>query len=71
MRKWMMALLIIVACYGMADAQGCAVCTKTASTIDEESARGLNGGIVYLAFLPLALIGTIGFVWWKRSKHEI
>lgn len=47
----------------------CAVCTKTASTLDDQSARGLNGGILYLALLPLALIATIGIIW-KRYQRE-
>jgi hypothetical protein len=50
-------------------AQGCAVCTRTAENLDERSARGLNGGIVYLAFLPLAIMGTLGFIWWRTNKQ--
>jgi hypothetical protein len=23
---------------------------------------------VYLAFIPLILMGTIGFIWWRHSK---
>jgi hypothetical protein len=30
----------------------------------------LNGGILYLATLPLALIGTIGFIWWRHNKSH-
>lgn len=51
-------------------AQGCAMCTKTAAGLDDKSARGLNGGILYLATLPLALIGTIGFIWWRHNKSH-
>ncbi|MBS1781238.1 MAG: hypothetical protein JST70_18070 [Bacteroidetes bacterium] len=49
-------------------AQGCAMCTKTASSLDEKSARGLNGGILYLALLPLGIMGTVGFIWWRGNK---
>lgn len=63
--------MLIIACNVAAIAQGCAVCTKTASSIDDESARGLNGGIIYLALLPLGLIGTVGFIWWKRNRMQL
>ncbi|MBN9484154.1 MAG: hypothetical protein BGO70_11705 [Bacteroidetes bacterium 43-93] len=49
-------------------AQGCAMCTKTANSLDEKSARGLNGGILYLALLPLGIMGTVGFIWWRGNK---
>ena len=48
--------------------QGCSVCTKTAQGMDDKSAKGLNGGIIYLAFLPITMIGTIGFIWWRHNK---
>ncbi len=55
MKKWLLigGMLLAGAPAGV-QAQGCAVCTKTASELDSHSARGLNGGILYLAFLPLA-----------------
>ena len=46
----------------------CAVCTKTASTLDDQAAKGLNGGIIYLAFMPMTLILIIGYRWWKSNK---
>lgn len=49
-------------------AQGCAMCTKTASQLDDKSAKGLNGGILYLAALPLTIMGTIGFIWYRHTK---
>ena len=49
-------------------AQGCAVCTKTASELDGHSARGLNAGIIYLALLPLGILGTVGFFWWRGGR---
>lgn len=50
-------------------AQGCSVCTRTAANLDDKSARGLNGGIIYLAFLPLIIMGTVGFIWWKYNRR--
>ena len=62
----MMLLVTAPAVY----AQGCSMCTKTAAGLDDKSARGLNGGILYLAALPLALMGTIGFIWWRSNKSQ-
>jgi hypothetical protein len=47
----------------------CSICTKTASQLGEGPAQGLNAGIIYLMVTPLALIGIIGFKWWKREKQ--
>ena len=52
-------------------AQGCSVCTKVASGLGDKAAKGLNGGIVYLALLPLSILGTLGFIWWKSNKNSI
>jgi hypothetical protein len=51
-------------------AQGCAVCSKTAASLDYKGARGLNGGIIYLAFLPLGFMLGIGYVWWKANRKS-
>jgi hypothetical protein len=51
-----------------AEAQ-CSICTKTASQLGEGPARGLNAGIVYLMLTPFALIGVIGYKWWKREQQ--
>ncbi|MBS1589119.1 MAG: hypothetical protein JST52_05850 [Bacteroidetes bacterium] len=50
-------------------AQGCSVCTKTAAGLDGKAAKGLNGGVIYLAFFPLAILGTIGLVWWRGQRQ--
>ncbi len=72
MKKWLLisGMLLAVAPATL-HAQGCAMCTKTASDLDKHSARGLNGGIMYLAFLPLAIIGTVGVVWWRGSRPRV
>ncbi|MBA3828916.1 MAG: hypothetical protein H0X33_08265 [Taibaiella sp.] len=51
-------------------AQGCSVCTKTAAGLGAKSARGLNGGILYLAMVPLTIVSTLGLLWWKHNKSE-
>jgi hypothetical protein len=53
-----------------AAAQGCAVCSNTAAALDDKGARGLNGGIIYLAFLPLTIMLTLGYIWWRANKSN-
>ncbi len=71
MKKWLLIALLLFAVNQSAKAQGCAMCTKTAAGLDEKSARGLNGGILYLAMLPLGILGTVGFIWWKHNRAEV
>lgn len=47
----------------------CSICTKTAQQLGEKPAKGLNSGIIYLAFMPMALVGVIGYRWWKNNKE--
>ena len=68
-RLIVVVLLVLAAHQGMA--QGCAVCTKTAAGLGSNTAKGLNAGSLYLAALPLALLGTVGFVWYKRTKNGL
>lgn len=71
MKKWLLIVGLLLALMpAIAKAQGCAVCTKTASTLDQKSARGLNGGILYLAFLPITILGTVGFFWWRQGRPQ-
>ena len=46
----------------------CVMCTKTAESLDDKGAQGLNGGIIYLAFMPLTIIIIIGYKWHKANK---
>lgn len=49
------------------DAQ-CSLCTKTAQQMGEKPAQGMNSGILYLMMMPFAIVGFIGFRWWKQNK---
>ena len=46
----------------------CSICTRTVEQLGEKPAKGLNAGIIYLAVTPLAIIGFIGFRWWRRHN---
>jgi hypothetical protein len=48
----------------------CAMCTKTASQLGEKPALGLNNGILYLMLAPFAIMGYIGYRWWKNRMPE-
>jgi hypothetical protein len=48
----------------------CSMCTKTASQLGEKPALGLNNGILYLMLAPFAIIGFIGYRWWKGQKEN-
>ena len=65
--KRLLLISLLALNFHLASAQ-CAVCTKTASTLDDNAAKGLNGGIIYLAFMPMTLILFIGYRWWKSNK---
>lgn len=72
-KRWLRivtVLLIIVVGTITAKAQ-CSICTKTAQQLGEGPAKSLNTGILYLMFAPLAIMGYIGFRWWKREKEVI
>ncbi|OYW20362.1 MAG: hypothetical protein B7Z54_01345 [Sphingobacteriales bacterium 12-47-4] len=45
----------------------CSVCTRTAQQLGEEPAKGLNAGILYLAALPLTIIGVVFYQWKKKQ----
>lgn len=47
----------------------CAVCSKTALQLGEKPAQGLNSGILYLMMTPFAIVGFIGYRWWKGNKR--
>lgn len=69
MKKVLMLLALVLVMGFAADAQ-CSICTKTAAQLGETPARGLNTGILYLAFAPLAIVGFIAWRWFK-SKDEL
>jgi len=46
----------------------CAVCTKTALQMGEKPAQGMNSAILYLMMAPFAIVGFIGYRWWKGNK---
>lgn len=67
---WLVFLLVIgMALASTAAHAQCSICTRTAQQLGEKPARGLNAGILYLAFTPLALIGFIGYRFYRKNKE--
>jgi hypothetical protein len=46
----------------------CSICTKTAQQLGERPAQGMNAGILYLMAAPLAIMGFVGYRWWKNNR---
>ncbi len=71
MKKWIVWVLIFFMSFlAFCDetAAQCSICTKTAQQLGEKPAKGMNSGILYLAFAPFAIVGYIGYRWWKNNK---
>lgn len=32
--------------------------------------KGLNKGILFLLSLPYMLVGTVGFIWWRKNHKK-
>ena len=58
-------VILMILSVASAEAQ-CAMCTKTAQQLGEKPALGLNRGILYLMLSPFAIVGFIGYRWWKN-----
>jgi hypothetical protein len=67
-RSLFIAVLLILIHAGSAMAQ-CSICTKTASQLGEGPAAALNSAIIYLALSPFAIVGYLGWRWWKNEKQ--
>ena len=71
MKKWIVVISIsfsLLLFTGLDSQAQCSVCTKTAQQLGEKPAKGMNSGILYLMFAPLAIAGFVGLRWWKREK---
>lgn len=74
MKKWKLILVIVftyslsLITYSSASAQ-CSICTRTAQQQGERPAKALNAGILYIAFMPLVIIGVIGYKWWRNNRE--
>lgn len=63
-------LLVIMTMLLVAVQAQCSICTKTAAQLGEKPAKGLNAGILYLAFTPLAIAGFVAWRWFKGEDPK-
>jgi hypothetical protein len=64
---FLLAFLLLFLSQPAVNAQ-CSLCTKTAQQLGEKPAQGMNSGILYLMAMPFAIVGFIGFRWWKSNN---
>lgn len=72
MKKWSRILIFYFLITGFSlhlNAQ-CSICTKTAMQMGEKPAEGMNSGVIYLMLAPFAVVGYIGYRWWKTEKKH-
>ena len=71
--KKLFFISLVILCFSLfatyASAQ-CSICTKTTQQLGEKPAKGLNSGILYLAFAPFAIAAYVGYRWWKTNKES-
>jgi hypothetical protein len=73
MQKFFLLAFIFAILFTLAsiDSQAqCSICTRTTQQLGEKPAKGLNAGILYLAFTPLLLIGIIGYKFYKKNSAK-
>jgi hypothetical protein len=71
MKKWALILLFTIhySLNPIDSSAQCSICTKTTQQLGEKPAKGMNSGILYLAFAPFAIVGYISYRWWKNNKQ--
>lgn len=48
----------------------CAMCTAVADEAMKNGSSqgaGINKGVLYLFLTPYLIVGTIGFIWWRKK----
>ncbi len=70
MKMWalILSLTLSLLSFHYSSAQ-CSICTKTTQQLGEKPAKGMNSGILYLAFAPFGIVGFIAYRWWKNNKQ--
>lgn len=61
-------LIIFASCITIFGNAQCSICTKTANQLGDGPAKDLNLAILYLMFMPLAIMIIIGYKWYKKNE---
>ena len=70
MKQIILVLMLLLATATYSWSQGCVMCAQTAASLGETGSKGLNFGILYLAAIPVTFLGTLFFLWMKKSKNK-
>lgn len=71
MKRFLVVLMFSFFIFSMEPAMGqCSICTKTAQQLGHKPAKGLNTGIIYLMFAPFAIMGFVGYRFFKMKKPD-
>lgn len=69
-----LAILLLLVLVGIAEvAAQCPMCSMAAESNLKNggtAGRGLNRGILYMLALPYTLVGTIGYIWWRKNRRQ-
>jgi len=68
-KLFFISLLTIFLLFSRRSIAQCSICAKTTQQLGEKPAKGLNSGILYLAFAPFGIAAYVGYRWWKNN-HE-
>ena len=70
MKKHLIILLLLVLASLPVEAQ-CAMCRAVLESEEgQETAKGINDGIIYLMAIPYILVGAIGFLIYKKFNKS-
>lgn len=72
MKRQIVLLVLFLSLAATVDVQAqCSVCRRaveSSSETGQNTARGLNKGILYLMAIPYLMGGIAGVIWWKNKK---
>lgn len=71
--KLIIALFFLLMLNGRAAVAQCAMCAATVeSSIQggDDTAKGLNNGIMYLLAAPYLAVAGLGFLWYKKYRRK-
>jgi hypothetical protein len=69
-KLFLLIVLILSLALSQSTQAQCSICTKTAQQMGHKPAKGLNSGIIYLMIAPLAIMGFVGFRWWRNNGQQ-
>ncbi len=71
MKRWVLTFLFLIShSLFLICAAQCSICTKTTQQLGEKPAKGMNSGILYLAFAPFAIVSFVAYRWWKNNRSS-